>query len=138
MKIMANMLVLFGFSWMVVAACIGFYLARRHELTSVRLEEIAAKGNLLDYHRVNYAYKWNKTVHAHAFLFSMVAVAVGLAMGKMNYADTVTNILAVALMVSAVVWTLGGVLSNRPLMVIGDLTLLASVATTAVGLAKAL
>jgi hypothetical protein len=135
---MANMLILFGFSWMVVAAIIGFLLARRHELTLVQLEEIAAQGNLAEYHRVNAGYKWNKTVHAHAFLFSIVAVSVGLAMAKMNYSETVNNALAIALMVSAVVWTIGGLLSNRPLMVIGDFALLASVAMAAVGMAKAL
>lgn len=135
---MANALVLFGFTWMVVGAFIGLFLARRHELTLVQLEEFAAKGNLLDYHRVSEGYKWNKTVHAHAFLFSIVAVVVGLAMPKVDYAQTVTDVLAIALMVSVAVWTLGGLRSNRPLMVIGDLTFLASVVATAVGLAKAL
>ena len=135
---MANVLVLFGFSWMVVAAFIGLLLAKRHELTLGDLEKIAAKGDLLDYHRVSEGYKWNKTVHAHAFLFSVVSVAIGLAMPRMNYPDTVTSVLAIALMVAVVVWTVGGLRSSRPLMVIGDLTLLASIVATVVGLARAL
>ncbi len=135
---MANMLVMFGYSWMVMAAIIGLLLAKRHETTLGDLERIAATGNLSEYHRVNDGYKWNKTVHAHAFLFSMVSVTVGLAMPKMGYSETVINDLAIALMMATVVWTLGGLRSNRPLMVIGDLTLLISVAMSAIGLAKAL
>lgn len=135
---MENVLITFGFSWMVVAAIIGFLLAKRHEETLVDLGKIAATGNLAEYHRVNDGYKWNKTVHAHAFLFSVVAVLVGLAMTKMNYSQTVSDGLAIALIVSAVVWTIGGLRSNRPLMVIGDLTLLVSVAMSGIGLAKAL
>lgn len=135
---MDKLLIIFGFSWMVVAALIGFLLAKRHEDTLVDLAQIAAKGDLAEYHRVNDAYKWNKTVHAHAFLFSVVAVAIGLAMARMGYAESTLRILCGALMASAVLWTLGGLRSNRPLMVIGDLTLLASVAAAAVGVALAL
>jgi len=135
---MATALILFGFVWMVVAALIGLLLARRHELAQVQLEEIAAKGKLIDYHRVDAVYKWNKTVHAHAFLFSIVAVLIGLALSRMNYPEAVTDVLAGALMVAVAVWTLGGLRSNRPLMVIGDLTLLVSVMVAAIGMARAL
>lgn len=135
---MANVLITFGFSWMVVAAIIGFLLAKRHETTLGQLEKIAATGNLAEYHRVNDSYKWNKTVHAHAFLFSVVAVLVGLAMGKMNYSQAVSDGLAITLMSSAVVWTIGGIRSIVPIMAIGDVALLVSVAMAAVGMAKAL
>ena len=135
---MANILVMFGFSWMVVAAIVGLLLAKRHETTLVDLEKIAATGNLAEYHRVNDAYKWNKTVHAHAFLFSVVAVTVGLAMAKMGYSEQVINGLAIALMAAPPVWTVGGLLANRPLMAIGDLTLLVSVSMAAIGIAMAL
>ena len=135
---MANMLVMFGYSWMVMAAIIGLLLAKRHETTLGDLERIAATGNLSEYHRVNDGYKWNKTVHAHAFLFSVVSVAIGLAMPRMNYPDAVTSVLAIALMVAVVVWTVGGLRSSKPLMVIGDLTLLASIVATVVGMARAL
>lgn len=135
---MANVLIMFGYSWMVIAAIIGLLLAKRHEGTLVALEQIAATGNLVEYHRVNDGYKWNKTVHAHAFLFSVVAVTVGLAMDRMSYSVEVKGAIAIALMLSAVVWTLGGMRSIKLLMGIGDMVLLASVATSAVGLVKAL
>lgn len=123
---------------MVVAAIIGIFLAKLHHTTLERLEQIAAKGNLAEYHQVNVGYMWNKTVHAHAFLFSVVVICIGLAMAKMNYSEAARNVLAIALMLSAVTWTLGGLRSNRPLMVIGDLTLLFSIVAAALGMAKAL
>lgn len=135
---MATILVLFGFCWMVVAAIIGVLLAKRHESSVGQLEQIAATGNLLEYHRVSESYKWNKTVHAHSFLFSVVAVCVGLAMAKMNYPENVGNVLASVLMLAPVVWTTGGLRSNRALMVIGDLALLIGIVMAAVGLVKAL
>jgi len=135
---MVNVLLLFGFLWMVVAAIIGFLLAKRHEMALVDLERIAATGNLAEYHRVNDIYKWNKTVHAHTFLFSVVTVTVGLVMERMNYSESTSNGLAITLMLSSIVWTLGGLLSNRALMVIGDITLLASIVMVAVGLSKVL
>ena len=135
---MANILVMFGFSWMVVAAIIGLLLAKRHETAVGQLEKIAATGNLAEYHRVYDAYKWNKLAHVHSFLFSVVTVCIGLAMPRMNYPEAVSNGLAIALIVSTVVWTTGGLRLSRPLMVIGDLTLLVSLVTAAVGIAKAL
>lgn len=135
---MANLLILFGFAWMVVAAIIGLLLARRRELVKIELEKMAVKGDLTEYHRLDLIYKWNKTVHSHAMLFSVVAVSVGLAMERMNYPEMVIKALAWALMIAAIVWTIGGLRSNRWLMLIGDVALLGSMVATVVGLAKAM
>ena len=135
---MANMLLLFGFSWMVVSAIIGLLLAKRHEATVEDLGVIAARGDLAEYHRVEVEYKWKKLVHVHAFLFSVVAVCIGLALGRMNYPAAVQEGLAAALMLATVVWTLGTMRLNRPLMAIGDLAMLASIVVAAVGMFRAL
>ncbi len=135
---MANMLVMFGFSWMVMAAIIGLLLAKRHEVAVGSLEKIAATGNLAEYHRVYDAYKWNKLVHVHSFLFSVVAVCVGLAMAKMGYSESAANGLAIALMLAPPVWTVGAVRMSKPLMVIADMTLLFSLIAAAVGMAMVL
>lgn len=135
---MAERLVMFGFAWMVVAALVGLVLARLHHESLEQLETVAGRGDLLEYHRISDAYKWNKTVHAHAFLFSLVAVSVGLAMPRMVYPLLVIDALGVALMVAPVTWTIGARFSLRPLMVIGDLALLASIAVAAAGMARSL
>lgn len=135
---MENVLILFGFCWMVAGALIGFLLAKRHETDLGNLTEIAAKGDLAEYHRVSDAYKWNKTVHAHTFLFSVVAICIGLSMARMHYSETASTALALAMMLAPVVWTIGGVRSSRPLMAIGDVTLLISIVMAVAGMASAL
>lgn len=135
---MANMLVMFGFSWMVMGAIIGLLLAKRHETAVGDLEKIAASGNLAEYHRVGEVYKWHKLVHVHSFLFSVVAVCIGLAMAKMGYSAALIDALAIALMLAPPVWTVGALRMSKPLMVIADLTLLVSLVMAAFGMAKAL
>ncbi len=135
---MANMLVMFGFSWMVMGAIIGLLLAKRHETAVADLELIAVSGNLAEYHRVYDSYKWNKLVHVHSFLFSVVAVCIGLAMAKMGYSESLINGLAIALMLAPLVWTVGALRMSKPLMVLADLTLLVSLVMAAIGMAKAL
>ena len=133
---MANILVMFGFSWMVVAAIIGLLLAKRHETAVVDLGEIAATGNLAEYHRIYESYKHHKIVHVHAFLFSVVAVAIGLAMARMGFSESAINGLAIALMVSPTIWTIGALLTSIPVMAIGDFALLGSIVMAAVGMVK--
>lgn len=133
---MANILIMFGFSWMVVAAIIGLLLAKRHETTVVDLGKIAATGNLAEYHRVYEIYKHHKIVHVHSFLFSVVAVCIGLAMTRMGFSESAINGLAIALMVSPTVWTIGALLTSIPVMAIGDFALLGSIVMAAVGMLK--
>lgn len=135
---MSNALVLFGFSWMVVGAFIGFYVGHQHEPNLKRLEEIAERGSLLEYHRTLDAYKWKVTVHAHSLLFPLVAIAIGMAMPRLAYSDTGTTILGFALMAAGPIWTLGGMRMFKPAMAVGDILLLGSIIATAYGLARAI
>ncbi|MBI5920190.1 MAG: hypothetical protein HY847_00925, partial [Betaproteobacteria bacterium] len=57
---------------------------------------------------------------------------------QMAYSAMVTDGLAIALMCSAAVWTIGGIRQIVPIMAIGDVLLLGSVAISAFGLARAL
>lgn len=135
---MGDVLILFGFSWMIIGTVIGLYLGARHEPHLVQLEEIARTGSLLDYHRTLDAYKWKVTVHAHSVLFALVTVAVGLVMPRMSYSDATASALAGALMVAPVVWTIGGWRFSKPIMAIGDLLLALAIGATALGLAIAM
>lgn len=134
---MSDALVLFGFSWMVVGAFIGFYVGHQHEPNLRRLEEIARDGTLLEYHRTLDAYKWKVTLHAHSLLFPLVAISIGLVMPRLGFSDGGTTALALALMAAGPVWLAGGVRGFKPLMGVGDLLLVGSIAATAVGLARA-
>lgn len=135
---MADVLVIFGFTWMVVGALIGLYVGARHEPHLEQLEEIAKNGSLLEYHRTLDAYKWKVTVHAHSMLFALVTVAIGLVMPKLTYSETVATALSGILMLAPVVWSVGGWRFSKPIMAVGDLLLLLGLVTTVVGLAKTL
>lgn len=135
---MGNLLMLFGFSWMVVAVVIGLYLGMTHEPHLEKLEDIAKHGTLLQYHERLDAYKWKVTVHAHSFLFSVVNVAIGLSFQKMDYSEVTLTVLASGLMAAAVLWTVGGLRRSKLMMGLGDMLMFAGIITAAIGLARTL
>lgn len=133
---MGEILVIFGFFWMVSAALIGLYLGVIHDAHLETLEDIAREGTLAAYHQRLDSYKWRVTVHAHAFLFSLVVVLIGLVIHKTNFSDTVINAITYGLIAAPVLWTIGGIKRIKPLMGIGDLLLLLGIVSTLVGLTK--
>lgn len=135
-RIVSDALVLFGFSWMVIGALIGFYVGHQHDPNLKRLEEIAERGSLLEYHRTLDAYKWKVTIHAHSLLFPLVAITIGLVMPRLGFPETGNTILGFALMAAGPLWTVGAARSFMPIMALGDILLLGSIAGTAYGLAR--
>ena len=135
---MGNLLMIFGFSWMVVAVLIGLYLGLTHDPHLEKLENIAKHGTLLQYHERLDAFKWNVTVHAHAFLFSVINVLIGLSFQKMGYSEATLTVLAAGLMASVVLWTAGGLGRSKLLMGLGDMLMLAGIVAAAIGLVKTL
>jgi hypothetical protein len=133
---MSNVLIFFGFSWMVVGAVIGLFVGRQHEPHLHLLEQIAERGSLLEYHRTLDAYKWKVTIHAHSLLFPLVAIAIGLTIPRLSYPDSGIAILGYCLMAAGPIWTLGGLRLLKPLMAVGDTLLLGSIIATAYGMAR--
>jgi hypothetical protein len=131
-----NLLIAFGFGWMVVAALLGLYLGAKHEHHIKALASAAACGNLGEYHRVFEAYKWRSSVHAHSMLFSLSAVAVGLVLNSpagsgVPRPDWVAGVLAL----TTVLWTVAAVRRIRPLMGVADLLFLSVIAVVALSMA---
>ncbi|HUH60803.1 MAG TPA: hypothetical protein VL001_12105 [Candidimonas sp.] len=133
---MGEVLVIFGFLWMVSAALIGLYLGAIHDAHLQKLEDIAREGTLASYHQRLDFYKWRVTTHAHAFLFSVVVVLIGLVIDRTNYSDPVIDVIGYGLIAAPVLWTIGGIRRIKPLMGIGDLLLLLGIVFTVVGLTK--
>ncbi len=135
-----DVLIAFGFGWMVVAALIGLHLGAKHECHIKQLGSAAASGNLSEYHRVFEVYKWRSTVHAHGMLFSLSSVGVGLVLslydvgGPIPYAEA----LVATLMFATVVWTLAAVRRVRPLMGLADLLFIGVMVIVAVSVAGTL
>lgn len=134
---MNHVLIAFGFCWMIVAALLGFYVGAIHDRHVETLEHVAGQGKLLDYHRRLDTFKWKVTVHAHSFLFGVVAILVGLSMPVMGYSSSAASVLAYVLMAAPVIWAAGGWRRFMPLMGIGDVLLLAGIAGAAYGLTLA-
>jgi hypothetical protein len=126
------MLIAFGFGWMVIAALLGLYLGARHESHTDELQAAAASGNLLRYHQVFDAYKWRSSVHAHGMLFSLSSVVVGLVLLQSGHGIPMPGVLAGALTIVMVVWTLAALRRIRPLMGLADILFICAIATVAV------
>lgn len=135
---MGSLLIVFGFSWILVAAFMGLILGARHEPHVASLDALARNGDLHGYHRALDAYKWRVTVHAHGMLFPLVAIAIGFAIPKMTYPALVTDGLSVAMIIATVVWTIGGFKSSKLAMGAGDCLFVAGIVTTIIGLARSL
>jgi len=135
---MGDVLVVFGFSWMIVAAMIGMYLGITHDSHLEKLEDIAKHGTLWQYHERLEKYKWKITVHAHSFLFSVINVLIGTLIQKMAFSEMISAILVFGLMASAFLWTVGGLRRSKALMGLGDILMLAGIVVAVIGLARVL
>ena len=131
----SGMLVAFGFSWMVVAALLGLHLGARHANHIETLAGLAQRGDLAGFYKAFEAFQWRTSVHAHGMLFSLSAIAVGLALPLAGYGQTMSAVLVAAFIVATVVWTLSACMRIRLLMGVGDLAFVCTVAIVAWGAA---
>lgn len=121
---------------MCAAAVLGLVLGVRQEKWMERLDALAQDGLLLDYHREHSAFRSRVTVHAHAFLFSVVCVLVSVMMSRLALPPAVVTGLAWALMIATLVWSVGALARIRAIMGLGDFMFLAALLVTAFGLAR--
>ena len=131
-----NLLIAFGFGWMVVAALIGLHLGARHEGHIEQLRSAAARGDLPEYHRMFEAFKWRGTVHAHGMLFALSSVCIGLVLSRAGPALPFTGALIGALIFATVAWTLAAMKRIRPVMALADLLFACVLLLTAAGVAR--
>lgn len=132
----AQILVAFGLSWMSVSALIGLYLGAKHEIHINHLAAAASDANLLEYHKIFEQYKWRASVHGHGMLFSLSSIVVGLVLSEWlaKFSLLATEVVAGALMLATVTWTLAALWRIRLLMGIADLVLIGILVATAVRL----
>lgn len=134
---MDQVLTAFGVCWMCVAALFGLKIGVRQEAWLAQLDVLAQSGRPLEYHREFSEFRGRVTVHAHAFLFSVLCVAVSLVMGRLLLAPAVVDALAWAFMTATAIWSVGAAARIRPMMALGDFILLAALLVTAFGLVRA-
>lgn len=134
----SQLLLVFGFCWMVVACLLGISQGIKHTPHLNDLELMARAGDLLGYHRALSVFKQNTTAHTHSVLFPLVTMVIALSMPLTGYTGVYSAILGMGLIAATVIWTLGGIFHMKALKGLGDLLLLASILMTLVGLAKSL
>ncbi len=130
-----TVLVAFGFGWMVVAALLGLYLGAGHESHRQQLAAAAERGDLATYHQILDAFKWRSSVHGHGMLFSLAAVAVGLALARTSLGTVPAGAVIGTLMAVPVVWTFAALRRVRVLMGLADLLFIAVIVLVAIGVA---
>lgn len=135
---MDPVLTAFGLCWMCAAALFGLSLGVRHDAWLARLAALAEGGRLEEYHREFIDYRSRVTVHAHAFLFSVVCVAVSVVPKGPAFGPRLADALAWAFIAATAIWSIGAMARFRPLMALGDLVFLAALLSTAFGLLRAL
>lgn len=131
---MSQLLLVFGFVWMVVGCLAGLTQGIKHTQHLMELELQAKGNNLLGYHKEFIAFKQKTTAHTHIMLFPLVSIAIALAMPQMSFSGVYSTALGVGLIAATIIWTLGGIFNVKPLKGLGDLLLLASIVMTVFGL----
>lgn len=135
---MDPVLAAFGLCWMCAAALLGLSLGVRHDAWLGKLAALAENGRLLEYHREFIDYRSRVTVHAHAFLFSVVCVAVSVVPKGPTFGPRLADALAWTFIAGTVTWSIGAMARFRPLMALGDFAFLAALLATAFGLLRGL
>lgn len=134
---MSDLLQMFGFCWMGVAAHLGLFVGVKHPKFGAKLDALAKAGNLAEYHREQTEFRHKVTVHAHTFLFSVVCLFVAAALPRLALPPYMIDLTAIGMMVAPVLWTVAALAQIRMLMGLADGVFLGSVMNTAVGLVKA-
>lgn len=135
---MSQLLLGFGFFWMFVGCVLGMWQGIKHAGHLDMLERLAEAGDLHGYHQEFNAFKHRTTTHTHSMLFPLVAIIIGLAMPLTGYSGIHATVLVVSLIAATIIWTIGGVLNLRPIMGLGDVLLIGSIAMMFFGLVKTL
>ncbi len=134
---MANILLVFGFCWMIVAALIGLVLGGRHLRYDEDLALAARTNDLAGYNARQRAFQARATAHAHSFLWSVIAILVALVLDRLPFADLAAKSIPPAMMAAMVVWTVGALANVRPLMALADIVLFLLLLAVASGLTMA-
>jgi hypothetical protein len=131
---MSQLLLVFGFSWMIVGCFVGLFQGLKHDLHLADLDKLARNGDLLGYHQSLSAFKKMTTIHTHSMLFPLIVIVTALAIPLIGYSEIYTTVLGVGLVAATMIWTVGGFLNQKLLKGLGDLLLLCGIAMAAFGL----
>jgi len=135
---MREILIAFGLIWVFVWSGVGFYLGSQHMPHIQEIEKLAQEGNLVEFWSTMNAWKMRSSNHAHALCFASVMILVALVMPDMRFSDRAKNVLGVLLIVGVVSSTIFGWFHFLPLVVPGEILVVAMVMMSSIGIIKGL
>jgi len=119
---------IFGLGWILIAVIIGIVLGKGREITIEEIEQLASQNNLVELYKKDWEYRWSKTCHAHAALFSILCIVVGLVLNNISVENVHLITVTTVLMICAVIlWTLSAFRHVMALMGIADIMLTAGI-----------
>lgn len=125
-----DLLIVFGFAWILVAATLGLLQGVRHTGHLARLDELATSGDLAAYHQEAIRYRRGVNTHTHAMLFALLTLTTALVLKALGAAGADVRAIALLAAGATVVWTAGGLLNVKAVKGAGDLFLLLAMLLT--------
>jgi len=127
---MTELLLAFGFFWILVAALLGLIQGMRHTGHGARLESVAEAGDLVAYNREFTTFRRNTTTHTHSMLFALLTLTIAVVLQVLQLVEADAMLIGSTLIGATVIWTLGGLLNIKAVKGAGDLLLVGGVLLT--------
>jgi hypothetical protein len=127
---MRKILIAFGLIWVFVWCGAGFYLGSQHMPHIQEMERLAQEGNLEEFWST--MNNWN--LHASRTLLILVA----LVMPDMRFSDRAKEVLGTLLIVGVVLSTIFGWVLFLPLVLLGEILVVAMVLMSFIGIMRGL
>jgi len=135
---MRKILIAFGLIWVFVCCGVGFFLGSQHLPHIQEMEKLAREGNLVEFWSTMNVWKLHASSHSHALGFAFILVLVALVMPDMRFTERAKKVLGVLLVVGVVLSTIFGWFLFLPLVLLGEILIVAMVLMSFIGIMRGL
>jgi hypothetical protein len=135
---MRKILIAFGLIWVFVWCGAGFYLGSQHMPHIQEMERLAQEGNLEEFWSTMNNWNLHASSHSHALGFTTLLILVALVMPDMRFSDRAKEVLGTLLIVGVVLSTIFGWVLFLPLVLLGEILVVAMVLMSFIGIMRGL
>lgn len=135
---MDQYLIVFGLFWMSVNCMTAMLrLGLRHEAHVDLLKRLMKEKKYEEFEEHRSSWQWQKAVHGHSMLFSIIAIVAGLLVPMMAGSSSIyINIMGGCFIAAPILWTFFGTWFFKPLLALGDILFSAGIVMAFLALAK--
>ncbi len=133
---MRKILLAFGLFWVFLWCLVGFYIGAQHIPHIQKMETLAREGNLVGFWSTMNMWKLHASIHSHALGFSFILILVALVMPELGFSDRTKKVLGILLIVGVVLSTIFGWFLFLPLVLLGELLVVAMVLVSFLGIMR--